>query len=204
MFSPEPETGQTPVDLMDIDRILVQRGPVLDAFLETDPPGWEEIEAAELWVLFGRTSPSPARSETVSWADPDVEVTTNDGTEQVEAPDGGRIVLSRPWVPGLQVSVGGQTVDADVLEGIYPVVDLPAGTSGELSVTYRPPRLRLLALAVAGGVVLAALSIFTAWRLRSRRLRTARPAHGEERGAEREAPPPEQHPLGTAQPAHDD
>ncbi len=157
MFRPEPETGQTPVDLMDIDRILVQRGPVLDAFLEVDPPGWEEIEAAELWVLFGRTAPSPARSDTVSWADPDVEVTTNDGTEQVDAPDGGRVVLSRPWVPGLQVSVGGQTFDADVLGGIYPVVDLPPGTSGELSVTYRPPRLRLLALAVVGGIVLAAL-----------------------------------------------
>ena len=62
-------------------------------------------------------------------------------------------------MPGLQISVGDETFDADVLEGIYPVVDLPPGTSGELSVTYRLPRLRLLALAVAGGIVLAGLSI---------------------------------------------
>ena len=176
VFTPEPQTGQTPVDLMDIDRILVQRGPVLDAFLGVDPAGWEEIEAAEQWVLFGRSAPSSAPSDTVSWADPDVAVTTDGASEHVDAPDGGRIVLSRPWVPGLQISVGDETFDADVLEGIYPVVDLPPGTSGELSVTYRLPRLRLLALAVAGGIVLAGVSIFTALRLRSRGRRTARPA----------------------------
>ena len=153
---------------MDIDRILVQRGPVLDNFLTVVPAGWQQVEEAEQWVLFERTTPSPAQSPTVSWADPGVTVTTTDGVDRVDAPEGGRLTLSRPWVPGLQVRVGDETIDAAALDAIYPVVDLPPGTSGELRVTYRLPRLRLLIVAVFAGIVLAAVSVVTALRLRRR------------------------------------
>ena len=169
LFTREQTTGQTPVDLMDIDRILVQRGPILDAFLDVGPDDWEQIDEAELCVLFGRRQPSPAPSETISWAGEGVTVTETNGADHVEAPDGGRLTLSRPWVPGLQVRLGDQTIDPAPLDGIYPVVDVPAGTSAGLSVSYRLPRQRLLAVAVVVGLVLAAVSIITALRLRRRR-----------------------------------
>ena len=84
----------------------------------------------------------------------------------VQAPDGGRITLSRPWVPGLQVRIDGNTIAADAIAGVYPVVDLPAGTDGQLEVYYRLPRLRLLIVAVVVGLGLVLVSLITARRLR--------------------------------------
>jgi hypothetical protein len=166
VLTPEPETGLAPVDLMDIDRIIIQRGQILEAFEGIDPPGWVATQEAEQWVLFERAAPSPAPSDTVSWAGPGVTVEpAPDGGDLVSAPDGGRLTLSRPWVPGLQVKIDGRTIDADSVRGVYPIVELPAGTSGELTVYYRLPRLRLLILAVLAGLVVGALSIVSAVRL---------------------------------------
>ena len=166
LFTAEPETGLAPADLMDVDRLVVERGAILDTFLAVDPPDWEQTDEDERWVLFERRRPSPAPSETVSWASDGVTVTPSDDGDTVEAPDGGRITLSRPWVPGLQVRIDGDTIAADAIAGVYPVVDLPAGTDGQLEVYYRLPRLRLLIVAVVVGLGLALASLITARRLR--------------------------------------
>jgi hypothetical protein len=168
LFTVEPTTGLTPVDLMDIDRILVQRGPVLDTFEAVDPAGWEEVESTDEWVLLTRTGARPALSENVSWADDGVTVAPGSAGDRVSAPDGGRVALSRPWVPGLQVRVGDDVIDADAIGGIYPVVELPAGTDAELEIVYRLPRLRLLIVALVVGLALAVVSVVTALRLRPR------------------------------------
>jgi hypothetical protein len=166
LFTPEPETGLAPADLMDVDRLVVERGAILDTFLAAVPQEWEQTDEDERWVLFERSRPSPAPSDTISWASDGVVVTSSDDGDTVQAPDGGRITLSRPWVPGLQVRIDGRTVAADSIAGVYPVVDLPAGTDGQLEVYYRLPRLRLLILAVVVGLGLAVVSLITARRLR--------------------------------------
>ena len=74
---------------------------------------------------------------------------------------GGRVVFARlPW-PGYRVTLGGNDVGYDDVDGIFLTVDVPAGTrDADLVVTWRPPGMYLgMGSALAGLLGIAALTV---------------------------------------------
>ena len=65
------------------------------------------------------------------------------------------LTIARPYFPGYHASVGASKVMVDSYRGLIPVIKLPPGTRGRLTITYRPPWL------VGGGAisVLCALTL---------------------------------------------
>jgi hypothetical protein len=80
------------------------------------------------------------------------EITPNDSARAV------RIVFSRPYFPGYYAKLNNRALPVRSLQGLAPVVEVPAGQSGRLELVYRPRSvtvggsiagLTLLALAVS-------------------------------------------------------
>jgi hypothetical protein len=72
------------------------------------------------------------------------------------------LTFSRPFFNGYQARIGDRPFRVDSYRGLFPVIEIPAGTSGRLTMVYRPPWLcwgggvSILCLGiVAGGGVLA-------------------------------------------------
>jgi hypothetical protein len=51
---------------------------------------------------------------------------------------GALLVISRPYLTGYRAQVGEKTLSVDSYRGLIPVVHLPPGTEGRLTITYRP------------------------------------------------------------------
>ncbi len=49
-----------------------------------------------------------------------------------------QIAFSRPYFRGYQAHIGRQTFEVHSYRNMIPVVEVPAGTSGELVLQYRP------------------------------------------------------------------
>lgn len=62
------------------------------------------------------------------------------------------LTISRPFFNGYQAQLGDQSLKVDSYRGLFPVIEVPAGTNGRLIMVYRPPWL------VWGGTV-AGLSL---------------------------------------------
>jgi hypothetical protein len=62
------------------------------------------------------------------------------------------LTISRPFFNGYSAKVGGLGLKVDSYRGVFPIVEVPPGTSGRLTLVYRPPWL------VWGGLI-AALSL---------------------------------------------
>jgi hypothetical protein len=83
-----------------------------------------------------------------------IENSRNRVIAEVNVPSGGQpalLTFSRPFFPGYRARVGERTVDVDSYRGLFPIVEIPAGTKGRLTLFYRPWWL-------TGGGVLAAIS----------------------------------------------
>lgn len=48
------------------------------------------------------------------------------------------LVISRPYLDGYRAQVGGKTLSVDSYRSLVPIVRLPPGTEGRLTITYRP------------------------------------------------------------------
>jgi hypothetical protein len=60
---------------------------------------------------------------------------------EVAAPAGNQsalLTVSRPFFPGYKATLGGRVLKVDSYRGLMPVVEVPAGMSGLLTMTYRP------------------------------------------------------------------
>jgi uncharacterized membrane protein YfhO len=59
----------------------------------------------------------------------------------VDVPNGDRSALltfSRPYFRGYQARLGAQKLTVPSYRGLFPVVEIPAGTRGRLTLVYRP------------------------------------------------------------------
>jgi hypothetical protein len=59
----------------------------------------------------------------------------------VAVPAGARpalLTISRPFFDGYQAKLDGQAVKVDSYRGLFPIIELPAGTKGRLTMAYRP------------------------------------------------------------------
>ncbi|MVU78053.1 hypothetical protein GPX89_12460 [Nocardia sp. ET3-3] len=147
-FSPEPSTGQALVDLMKVDRVVLQRAQYPDARGHSAPAGWHwaDYHGHEnyIWVLERDGGPVSQRDGLIA-ATENATATSESRDSvtsrlRVSATDGGSVVLARLAWPGYRATLDGQPVDVKAVAGTFVAVDIPAGThDGELVITWRPP-----------------------------------------------------------------
>jgi hypothetical protein len=74
------------------------------------------------------------------------------------------LTIARPFFNGYQATLGNRSLPVDSYRGLIPVIEVPAGTSGRLTMVYRPRWLlwggamaALSLLAMIAGVIAAAV-----------------------------------------------
>lgn len=164
LFETEPYTGKTYADLMQLQRVVLQKLQYPSAERETAPAGWRWVtaptpeSARQVYVLERVGGSIPAASGRVAAtvnasADP---ISSNADSEHVtvSAPAGGSVVFSRLAWPGYTATLNGEPLQTKGLADIFLFVDLPPGTeNADLEITFRPPGERLGLAAMAGGVM---------------------------------------------------
>ncbi|NNH75330.1 hypothetical protein HLB23_36700 [Nocardia uniformis] len=176
MFTPEPTTGRTLVDLMLLDRVILQRAMYPDARTQPAPEGWHWVDypGHERWISVLERDSGPISTVNGRVADArDVTATSlaeNETTSRVRVSSetGGRIVFARLGWPGYRATLDGNDISFITVANSFVAVDIPAGTqNAELVLTWRPPGWKIgIATGVAG---IAGIAVLQWFHLRSRR-----------------------------------
>ena len=163
-FEVEPYTGRTFVDLMGVDRVVLQKLLYPRADTKTPPDGWRWVEppaeaAGQIYVLerVGGLLPQD-RGRIAATVDATAEsegASARSERVRVSSLEGGSVVFSRLAWPGYTATLNGEPLQTKGLADIFLYVDLPPGTdAANLEITFRPPGQRLGLAAMAGGVIL--------------------------------------------------
>ncbi|MGV9411340.1 hypothetical protein ACWDOP_15595 [Nocardia sp. NPDC003693] len=176
MFAPEPTTGRTLVDLMLLDRVILQRAMFPDARDQPAPAGWHfaDYPGHERWISVLERDGGPISGVNGRVADArDATATSLSETDttsrvRVTSENGGRVVFARLGWPGYRATLNGRDIDFTTVANSFVAVDVPAGTQdAELVLTWRPPGWKIgMGTAAAG---LAGLVALQWYHLRSRR-----------------------------------
>jgi hypothetical protein len=169
-FDLEPSTGRAIVDLMKVDRVVLQRAQYPDAADHPAPPGWRWVDYPGhdryIWVLEREGGPISARNGFVADArDVTAAVIDRDSVTsrlQVTSVHGGRMVFARLDWPGYRAVLGDRELPIRPVAKTFVAVDIPAGTRNtELVLSWRPPGWQAgIAAALAGLLGLGALHWF--------------------------------------------
>jgi hypothetical protein len=130
-------------------------GIVIANEIAVEPPtsGWRLEFASEDGRVFHRVGEPLARVRSVNWIDssPDKEFATatisktddsrNQVAADVDVPSGEQpalLTFSRPYFRGYEAQIGNQKLPVQSYRGLFPVVEVPAGSHGRLILRYRP------------------------------------------------------------------
>ncbi|MFC9896530.1 hypothetical protein ACFVMC_22825 [Nocardia sp. NPDC127579] len=161
LFAPEESTGRPLVDLMNLDRVVLQRALFPDARERPAPEGWKWVDYPGhenyIWVLERVNGPiSTGNGRVADMKGGQATSLSETGTTsrvRVNAPQGGRIVFARLGWPGYRATLDGRTVPISVTAKSFVAVDLPQGTnSAELVLTWRPPGWKIGVLCAVAGL----------------------------------------------------
>jgi len=165
--------------LMGVDGVVVAR----EVSITPQPSSeWELVASTDEGNVFHRRSAPFSRVRSISSIDsrPNEQFVVatianiNDSRNFVEAdidvPSGDRSALltfSRPYFHGYKARIGDQKLAITSYRGLFPILEVPAGTHGRLMVAYRPAWLLWGGgvAAVCGLIVL--LGVIAAWRYSS-------------------------------------
>lgn len=146
-------------DLAQPDELLGQLGVdgIVVAWDSGVNPGlgsnWQLVESTEEAAVYHRVGPPLQRVRSVTQIDSrpnesfaiatisGIEDTRNHIMAEVEVPANGSSALlsfSRPYFPGYRAKIGNRALRVDSYNGLFPVVEVPAGTHGRLTLIYRP------------------------------------------------------------------
>lgn len=167
-------SGQPPLaDLMKLDTIVVQ--PEMAQGVQPGE-GWSVDSETDRMVLLRHDGEQPWAGSELSWASDGVEVasarTRSDLHESVEVTstaDDAELVFSMLAWPGWSAELDGKALRTGRTDAGLLTVSLPAGASGTVDLTYRPPGLAL-GMAGAGAGTVIGLGLLL-WGLRGRRKR---------------------------------
>ncbi|HST31602.1 MAG TPA: hypothetical protein VLK27_12280 [Chthoniobacterales bacterium] len=146
-------------DLSNPDELLAQLG--VDGIVVAWDSGvnpalgadWELVESTEEAAVYHRIGPPLQRVRSVAQIDfrpnesfatatiSGIADTRNHVVAQVDVPAGGPpalLTFSRPYFRGYQAKIGNRALGVDSYHGLFPVVEVPAGAHGRLSLIYRP------------------------------------------------------------------
>ena len=134
LFSTEPTTGLTRIDLLGVSSLQLVRRDFPPARVAHPPAGWQVTRRTPYAVLWTRQMPI-AGAGSVAWTSPGthvsaVDVGTRDTSFRVDAvpADGGTVVMRLLDWPGYSTSVGSL---ADPVDGYLVTVRLPASAAGQ-------------------------------------------------------------------------
>ncbi|QNG20941.1 hypothetical protein G4H71_08955 [Rhodococcus triatomae] len=180
VFQVDPYTQETFVDLMQVDRVVLQRKQYPDADRTPAPPGWHwaEVPAVaddEIYVLErdgGPISDAPGRVSAALGVDVEpVSYAVNRERLRVSSVDGGSVVFSRLAWPGYTATLNGDPLPTMGIGEMFLFVDIPPGTvDGDLEIEFRPPGWRVGQVGIAFGLLL--LTALTVYYYRGRRATT--------------------------------
>ncbi|MEU2043507.1 hypothetical protein [Nocardia niwae] len=146
-FATEPTTGRTIVDLMKVDRVVLQRALYPDAREQAAPSGWKWVDYPGhdkyIFVLERVDGLISARDGRIAAAQgvTATSVAESDTTSRVRvsSPEGGRVVFARLGWPGYRATLDGRDIPTGLVGKTFVAVDVPAGTSGDLVLSWQPP-----------------------------------------------------------------
>lgn len=158
LFTVEPTTGKTWIELMGVTAVMVQRGQQQQWFEAAGPTGWTVSHEQPAWVLY--TNTAATTRNVVSYSDAGVIVTETSGRASITSSTGGKVLLARPITPGMNISVGGKAVAFTGLAGAMPMITVPSGFTGDIAVSFSLPRASfILVTVIAGLLILIALCV---------------------------------------------
>ena len=159
---------------LGVDGIVVARE--VDIFPQPASE-WELITVADEGRLFQRRGAPFARVRSVTSLDsrPNEQFVAatiariNDSRNRVDVdvdvPSGDRpalLTFSRPYFRGYEARLGNQELAVNSYRGLFPVVEVPAGLHGRLTLTYQPYWLKWGSGAAVACVLVVMLSFFAA------------------------------------------
>ena len=173
-----PLSEDYPVEVVDafgIDTLVVSKTRHDLESLDDRPEGWEITEDSEYRIVLTRTEPieHPAVSPVGDVVVSDPEETGTDMSFRVESDRGGSVILDRLGWPGYTMELDGEPLESETIPYGLIRVDIPAGSSGSVTVSYEAPGLRLGIIVAAVGL-LGAAAYQVVWRVRLRRERAQR------------------------------
>jgi hypothetical protein len=158
----EPETGAPYLDLMRVERLIVERGPQLRELERVIASPWRRTDSRRFAVVYGRELPNAALPGSLAWPATGVRAealgvaTAEREALRIAQRDRAHrtLTFARTWWPGYRATFNGQSVPVRALDGLLVAVDLPEDAStGELVLSYRPP-------AFAASVAVSLLALF--------------------------------------------
>jgi hypothetical protein len=135
---------------LGVDGLVITCDSGLDPALG---PDWELVTSTGEGGVYHRIGPSLARVRSVTsidsrpseqFAEATVSViddSRNYVTAEVDVPSGSApalLTFSRPYFRGYEARLGNQKVRVDSYRGLFPIVDVPSGSHGTLTLVYRP------------------------------------------------------------------
>jgi hypothetical protein len=173
--------------LMGVDGIVVAQ----EVQIAPQPSSeWELVVSTEEGNVFHRRSApfSHVRSVTSIDSRPNEEFVLatisllNDSRNFVEAnidvPAGGRsalLIFSRPYFRGYRARIGDQKLAITSYRGLFPILEVPSGTHGRLTVVYGPAWLMWGGGLAAGCGLIVLFGLVAAWRYSSYTAAKSRP-----------------------------
>ena len=165
--------------LMGVDGIVVAR----EVDIAPQPSSeWELVVSTEEGNVFHRRSAPFSRVRSVTSIDsrpneafvlatiPRINDSRNFVNADIDVPAGGRSALltfSRPYFRGYKARIGDQKLAITSYRGLFPILEIPAGTHGRLTVAYRPAWLLLGGGVAAVCGLIVVLGFVAAWRYSS-------------------------------------
>jgi hypothetical protein len=161
---------------LGVDGIIVAWGLGIDPALG---PDWEFVTSTEEGALYHRIGPPLARVRSVTLIDSrpseqfaaatvsEIDDSRNHVAADVDVPSGGASALltfSRPYFRGYEARLGNQKLRVDSYRSLFPIVEVPAGSHGKLTLIYRP-----WWLIFGGGIATASCLIFMTGLFRAAR-----------------------------------
>jgi hypothetical protein len=146
------------LEQLGVDGIVIAK----EVAVEPSSTGWQLEFSNDDGRVFHRNGEPLGPVRSVEWIDTepekdfamakvsDVNESRNHISLNVDVPAGNEnalLTFSRPYFGGYHATVGNQALEVDSYRGLFPVVEVPAGTHGKLTLVYRPPWL------IAGGVL---------------------------------------------------
>jgi hypothetical protein len=135
---------------LGVDGIVVAWDADIDPALGVD---WEFVNSTAEGAVYHRIGAplahvcsvtsidSQPNAQFVSATISKIDDTRNRVSADVDVPRGGPTALltfSRPFFPGYEARIDGQRLNVDSYRSLFPIVEVPSGTHGRLTMVYRP------------------------------------------------------------------